>query len=722
MLGIGLVRIPPVPARDPASAVLADPVVAEKNRFCGHCQEPVGRTRDGRPGRTEGYCRHCGTEFSFVPKLNPGDIVAGQYEVLGCLAHGGLGWIYLARDHNVSDRWVVLKGLLNSGDAEAHRTAAAERAFLAEVEHPNIVSIFNFVQHPDPRTRIRAGHIVMEYVGGKSLRDLIVDLRAQDEGACLPVPQVLAYALEVLRALGYLHSKGLLYCDFKPDNVIQSEEQIKLIDLGGVRRMSDGDTPVFTTPGYRVPEEELRTLGPTVGSDLYTVGRTMAVLSMRFSFTREHPHTLPDPQREPLLDRHPSFARLLQRATHADPAARFASAGAMADQITGVLREVLSEESGTPHPAPSELFGPDRFLTGAPAPLRSGADPDTLLAVPAPADAAAALPVPLADPEDPAAALLAGLAAVRPEEAAATLEPVAGSSVEAEFALARALVLTGDTAGARQRMDRLAARQAAERQAQAAAEPADWRPQWYLALAALAEGAWTEAAHRFDALYAHLPGEAAPKLGLAAAWEGRGRTEEAARLLETVWATDRSAVGAAFALARIRVAQGRRGDAVAALDAVPDTAALHTAAQCTAVAALLAGDPSGLPAADVAEAGARTERAGAGGEQEARLRVRVLEAALARGAAAAAPKGQSAQSTLSALSAQSTPAGPPAPRNPGTAGAVQPEPLLGDSMDEDGLRRNLEAVYRSLARSATDPDERLALVDRANARRPRTWI
>jgi hypothetical protein len=43
-------------------------------------------------------------------------LVAGQYQVAGALAHGGLGWIYLARDRNVSDRWVVLKGLLNAGD------------------------------------------------------------------------------------------------------------------------------------------------------------------------------------------------------------------------------------------------------------------------------------------------------------------------------------------------------------------------------------------------------------------------------------------------------------------------------------------------------------------------------------------------------------------------------------------------------------------------------
>ena len=103
-LGAGLVEIPPVPSRDPASAVLADPRVPENRRYCSNCEQPVGRGRDGRAGLTEGFCRNCGTRFSFSPKLEPGDLVAGQYEVLGCLAHGGLGWIYLARDRNVSDR------------------------------------------------------------------------------------------------------------------------------------------------------------------------------------------------------------------------------------------------------------------------------------------------------------------------------------------------------------------------------------------------------------------------------------------------------------------------------------------------------------------------------------------------------------------------------------------------------------------------------------------
>jgi serine/threonine-protein kinase PknG len=108
-LGAGLVEVPPVPYQDPASVVLSEPNVAESRRFCASCRDPVGRGRDGSAGRAEGFCRNCGAPFSFIPKLAADNLVAGQYEVAGCLAHGGLGWIYLARDRNVSDRWVVLK-------------------------------------------------------------------------------------------------------------------------------------------------------------------------------------------------------------------------------------------------------------------------------------------------------------------------------------------------------------------------------------------------------------------------------------------------------------------------------------------------------------------------------------------------------------------------------------------------------------------------------------
>lgn len=675
MLGMGMVQVPPVPYRDPTAAVMTDPVVSERNRFCGNCGERVGRSRDGLPGRTQGFCRRCGTQFSFNPKLVKGDLVGGQYEVLGCLAHGGLGWIYLARDRNVNDRWVVLKGLLNAGDAEAHKAAAAERAFLSEVEHPNIVKIINFSQHPDPRTGIPGGLIVMEYVGGKSLRELLVERREDDdEGEVLPIGQAIAYGLESLRALGYLHTKGMLYCDYKPENVIQSEEQIKLIDLGGVRRMDDMVSPVYTTPGYRVPEDELRGPGPSISADLYSVGRALAVLSFKFGFLREHPHSLPPRASVPLLSRYESFDRLLRRATHVEPEQRFHDAGDMADQLTGVLREVLSEQKGAPHPSSSVLFGGESFSGTDVGPH----DSDDLLAPPSPTTAAGMLPAPLIDPADPAAQLLRGFAALGPSELITTLRSARTPTPETLLMLTRVLITEGRHGEA---MDTL--------QQFSHAAPGDWRTMWYLAVAELSTGRFEGARDHFDELYGHLPGEAAPKLGLAVACEHVGDLGTAARQYQTVWNTDHSFVSAAFGLARIRIAQGKRAEAIAVLDTVPELSSLHIHAQ-TALIAALATQHRATEADDFVQAGHRLGQISLDGESADRLAVRVLEAALLwLGAGGRVPDGLS---------------------------------LLGGAFTEEKVRGNLEERCRTLANRAVSDTDRYELIDKANSLRPVTLL
>ncbi|WP_189526448.1 serine/threonine-protein kinase [Streptomyces sindenensis] len=358
-LGVGLVEVPDVPRPDPRTAVMERAEVPERKRFCSRsdCGAPVGRSRGERPGRTEGFCTKCGHPYSFVPKLTGGDIVHGQYEVVGCLAHGGLGWVYLAVDRAVSDRWVVLKGLLDTGDQDAMAAAISERRFLAEIEHSNIVRIYNFVEHLDQRTGSLDGYIVMEYVGGKALKEIANERRTPaGKRDPLPVEQACAYGIEALEALGHLHSRNLLYCDFKVDNAIQTEDQLKLIDMGAVRRMDDDESAIYGTVGYQAPE--VAELGPSVASDLYTVARTLAVLTFDFQgYTNVFVDSLPDPDTIEVFRTYESFYRLLVRATDPDPARRFASAAEMAEQLTGVLREVVALQTGRPRPAVSTLFG-----------------------------------------------------------------------------------------------------------------------------------------------------------------------------------------------------------------------------------------------------------------------------------------------------------------------------------------------------------------------------
>ncbi|MCQ8189810.1 serine/threonine-protein kinase [Streptomyces rugosispiralis] len=717
-LGAGLVNVPDVPRPDPRTAVLADPEVPERKRFCsrGDCGAPVGRARGVRPGRTEGFCTKCGHPYSFVPKLNPGDIVHGQYEVAGCLAHGGLGWIYLAIDRAVSDRWVVLKGLLDTGDEEALAAAVSERRFLAEIEHSNIVRIYNFVEHLDQRTGSLDGYIVMEYVGGKSLKD-IANARRTTDGRRdpLPVEQACAYGIEALEALGHLHSRNLLYCDFKVDNAIQQQDQLKLIDMGAVRRMDDHDSPIYGTVGYQAPE--ISESGPSISSDLYTVARTLAVLTFDFQgYTNVFVDSLPDPEHIEVFRRYESFYRLLVRATDPDPGRRFASAREMADQLTGVLREVVALQTGRPRPALSTLFGPEPRVVDTELFADDGKDPSLLgarsiggatteplipaqrppgpLALPVPAIAtldgratALALPVPLVDSEDPNAGFLAGLLAADPAEVSAALRTAPVDSVELRLRRVRAQLELAQEQDAGVALTGLEA-----------AYSDDWRIVWYRGLHALATGDRETAALSFDAVYDAFPGEPAPKLALGVCAEVLGQLDNAAEYYRLVWAADPSFVSAAFGLARVLLCSGDRPSAVRALESVPESSIHYTAARVAAVRARLRQRaPYDALLTDLTASAVQVERLGEFGldaVRRERLRTEVLGSAL--------------DWVLSGSSGA-----PPGHNRP---------PLLGSSLDERGLRFGLERSYRVLARLAQRGEERIELVERANRFRPRTWV
>ncbi|MEV0179410.1 tetratricopeptide repeat protein [Streptomyces sp. NPDC050625] len=730
-LGAGLVAVPQVPRPDPRAMVLENPEVPERKRFCSRsdCGAPVGRARGEREGRTEGFCTKCGNPYSFVPKLKSGDIVHGQYEVVGCLAHGGLGWIYLAVDRAVSDRWVVLKGLLDTGDQDAMAAAISERRFLAEIEHANIVRIYNFVEHLDQRTGSLDGYIVMEYVGGKSLKE-IANARRTPDGRRdpLPVEQACAYGIEALEALGHLHSRNLLYCDFKVDNAIQTEDQLKLIDMGAVRRMDDDESAIYGTVGYQAPE--VAEVGPSVASDLYTVGRTLAVLTFDFQgYTNVFVDSLPDPDNIEVFRQYESFYRLLVRATDPDPARRFASAQEMSEQLTGVLREVVSLQTGRARPALSTLLGPELKVTdtelfpkpdgdvsrlgarevpsgkrrasgqqrtsggqgafAAPAPASPNGAAGLVKPIATPA-AALALPVPLVDPSDPNAGFLAGLMASASGELLGALAAAPQQTVETRLRQIRARLENDDSEAALMSLAKLEDEQ-----------PDDWRVVWYRGVTSLVTGDFEAAALAFDAVYDAFPGEPAPKLALGLCAEVLGQLDNAAEYYRLVWSTDPSYVSAAFGLARVQLAAGDRRSAVRTLESVPESSIHYTAARVAAVRARLrqrtatAGDTPFLE--DLTAAAGQVEALDAYGLDPARreqLSAEVLGSALDW----ILSGGQDAQ--------------------PAAGGRV----LLGSGLDERGLRFGLERSYRTLARLAPGGEERIDLVERANRYRPRTWV
>ncbi|MEV0297708.1 tetratricopeptide repeat protein [Nocardia sp. NPDC050710] len=697
-LGAGLVAMPRVTPIDPASAVLENPEVPEYKRFCWKCEEPVGRKTAAGPGPVAGECARCGSPFNFRPALQPGELVAGQYEVQGCLAHGGLGWIYLAIDRNVSDRWVVLKGLQNPLDFEAHVVALAERQFLSEVAYSGVVKIYNFVKHRSAR-ETPDGYIVMEYVGGRSLKKML-DQRAPGR---MPVAEAIAYMMEVLPALDYLHSFGLAYNDLKPDNIMVTGDEVKLIDLGAVAAMESYGS-IYGTPGFQAPE--ITDTGPTVASDIYTVGRTLAALTLELPRDRggHTRHGIPTPDEQPLLHRYPALYRLLLRATDQDPARRFPSAYSMYCQLAGVLRMVLALDTGREHPQVSVEFGSLRGDFGIETLIgQTDGMVDGRHRMPT-VDAscvAAALPTPLIDSADPSVDLLTTLLHGDPRRAldalqradervrAGTISAPDTFELEGTLTAVRAHLDLGELVPARKRLAELHPRY-----------EGDWRIEWYSGVAALLDAHYEHAYRHFDRVHTMLPGELAPALALAATAElvlqhldspadPERWHRAAAEYYRTVWRTNHGVVSAAFGLSRRLAADGESRAAVAVLDQVPAVSRYHGVAYLTGCLLLVSRPIADITEADLREAAARSA-AMAEEPRALQLRVIVVGAALAW-------------------------------LRTGGRSAVGDPTLFGFPVTPSGLQRGLESSLRALARTAPDRLHRYRLVDLANQLRPRTW-
>lgn len=128
------------------------------------------------PVPLEGYCPACGERYSYRPELAKGDVLRGQYEIIGPIAHGGQGWVYLAQDTNLGDM-VAVKGLLNRYEQDGARLADVERRNLVAIRHPRIVQIRDFVRRRDESGKVTGGYIVMDDVGDHTLQAVVEETR-----------------------------------------------------------------------------------------------------------------------------------------------------------------------------------------------------------------------------------------------------------------------------------------------------------------------------------------------------------------------------------------------------------------------------------------------------------------------------------------------------------------------------------------------------------------
>ncbi|WP_239341393.1 serine/threonine-protein kinase [Frankia sp. CiP3] len=650
---------------------MATTSVARALRRCGWCEAEVARSGDGTVD-LEGRCGKCGQPYSFTVKLNPNDFIGGRYRIAGPLAHGGQGWVYAARDEHLGDdqvvSWVAVKGLLDTAIPEARGAVENERRALTALSHLNIVKIRDFVTHDG------ADYIVMDYVHGRSLKKCM-----QASGGVLAPADAARYLLRLLPALDHLHRYRLVYCDLKPDNVMVTSDELTLIDLGGARRVDDTTSNYVSTPGFRAPEIDDATYRngaerafPSIASDLYAASRMLAMLVLGGGWepTRKNRHTLPS---SPVFDAFDSLYRLLLKGTARRPEDRFGSAHEMAEELVGVLHEIVAarEEPRRRAPVVSRWFEPAPPVFSEDAGSRW--------------QALAALRV---DPNDPAALAMDALS-VREEPAAladrlAALEPM---TVEVRLRRVRAEIDAGRLDRAR---DQLAAL--------AVAEPRDWRVMWYQGLTELVDGEATAATDYFDRVYSQVPGELMPRFALALALEQAGDFPEAARILDIVSRTDPSISSVAFALARcVR----DPADRVRAYNRVTANSRSFVPARTRMIELLVASKPGQPPmAVAITQACEVFEEAEPeiGEDQRHALRLAVLAAAELLACSAAGSSGDVP-----------------------TSFETLPATVLGIPLDITKLGLERERLLRERARLATTRADRVRLVTLANRVRPQTW-
>ncbi|MCX5418792.1 tetratricopeptide repeat protein [Streptomyces sp. NBC_00078] len=673
---------------------------------------------------TEGFCPACGARYSYKPELTEGGLLRDQYRIMGPIAHGGQGWVYLAEDTHLGDV-VAVKGLLNRYEHDGARLADVERRNLVAIRHPRIVQIRDFVARSDRAGQVTGGYIVMDDVGDGTLEKVVEETRRGE--SVLDIEHVAAYGCQILEAFVHLHAGGervFVYGDMKPSNVVHHGDGVKVIDLGGMREQDESlpQPPAHVTPEYMAPETGSAAV-PTVAHDLHTVGVTLRELA-RWA-----------------VDEVPglgtaSFWWVVERATRGDPGLRFADAREMAGQLRGALREIRALRGKSDPPEPSDYFRPSPQLLGARLGTVPGIEhwmdrprrdrywppeaPALDLGAPTPTEIARCLPVPRRYPGDPQTARFEVSSGYDPGQ---LLDQEHEKPQSVEICLHNVRVLLR-----RDTLEDLALAQEELDTADSIPGPSAvrrWRLEWHRALLALRSAGLEEVPRRvaearshFAKVHLELPGEYAPKLALAYCGERLGDDSAgptAKELYEAVFARNPAHGGAALGLARLALRAGDRRGALDVLGRVRPGTLDHTVARIASLrirAARLPGDGDPLPSPTEVDAalaelrGLVGRRPGAGepslSEDEAlRLSTEMHEW------------------KLDALHARSD-----RPGSPGTgagAGRLDARRLRRLSPQERELRRQVESHYRQLAsrhrESVTVHDH---LVDLLHAVRPQT--
>ncbi|WP_261808677.1 Stk1 family PASTA domain-containing Ser/Thr kinase [Nonomuraea sp. C10] len=286
-----------------------------------------------------------------------GRLLDGRYRVESRIARGGMATVYLALDIRL-DRTVALKVMHRSlaDDPAFVRRFIGEAKSVASLSHPNVVHVF------DQGTDGDVVYLSMEYVPGKTLRDVL-----RDRGR-LPAREALEIMIPVLAALGAAHQAGMVHRDVKPENVLLADDgRIKVVDFGLARAIEATNQTrtgvMIGTIGYMSPEQ-VTTGGADVRSDVYAAGIMLFELvtgrqpydgETPMSVAYRHVHdTVPAPS-SLAADVPALIDTLVAQATAREPHDRPADATAMLVQAVEAHR-TLPRLSGAQQARPTGAF------------------------------------------------------------------------------------------------------------------------------------------------------------------------------------------------------------------------------------------------------------------------------------------------------------------------------------------------------------------------------
>jgi serine/threonine-protein kinase len=308
-----------------------------------------------------------------------GTIIARRYEIREHIATGGMASVFKTWDHRV-ERIVAIKVLrsLDKNDLRAVERFRREARAAAKLAHPNAVTIYDFVEE------MGQYFLVMEYIHGPTLKQLIGQRRQ------LQPREAIEIAIQVCAVLQVAHAQGFIHRDIKPQNIMLARSGgtagglsdggawVKLTDFGIVRVAEDAGLTnsgiVLGTADYLSPEQA-RGETLTASSDLYSLGVVMfEMLAGRppfvgptaVSIAMQHASTNPPPLHQFNSNVPPTVEQLVIQALQKEPEDRFTSAAEMQQALRNCARELFRKPSApvAPTASPAQSY-PRQYPSGS---------------------------------------------------------------------------------------------------------------------------------------------------------------------------------------------------------------------------------------------------------------------------------------------------------------------------------------------------------------------